>query len=143
MKSVKLRPVRLFQEDLCEQPFWMLVACSLVNLTTWDKARPVFRQLFLKYRNPEALAFEQENQLHDLLRPLGLWNRRSRTLVRMATAFISVNPKTASDVLKIPGCGKYASDSWAIFIDKDYYIEPEDGRLAWYLSQRYDDISIV
>ena len=32
---------RLFQEDLRTEPFWMLVACVLVNVTRWAQARPV------------------------------------------------------------------------------------------------------
>jgi len=34
----------------------MLVACSLVNLTTWGQAFPAFREMALRYDGPAELA---------------------------------------------------------------------------------------
>lgn len=101
---------RLFQEDLRHEPFWMLVACSLVNLTTWRKARNVFRLLRALYPEPGDLA-SAGDELVELLCPLGLSNRRSQSLRSLDRVFHEKPPVQAADVLALPGCGKYAADS--------------------------------
>lgn len=50
------RAGRLFQEDLLDEPFWVLVACSLVNFTTWDVARGALGWLRGRYVHPAVLA---------------------------------------------------------------------------------------
>lgn len=126
---------RLFQEDLRTDPFWLLVACSLVNLTTWEAAEPVYRQLRETYVDATGLAAAREEDLHDTLRPLGLWRRRSKSLVRLANAWLQGPPTRAKDVLSLPGCGRYASDSWAIFVDGRTDVAVDDGKLGWYLTK--------
>jgi endonuclease III len=129
------RAGRLFQEDLLADPFWMIVACSLVNLTTWDQARPAFEWLRRRYVAPSVLAAARPEDLHDALRPLGLWRRRAISLVRLAQAWVRSPPKTSQDVMKLPGCGKYAADTWAIFMDGQTDLNVTDGKLWWFLDQ--------
>lgn len=126
---------RLFQEVLRAQPFWMLVACSLVNLTTWQQARPALEELVRRHAGPERLAELDPEELHDVLRPLGLWRRRAVSLVRLAKAWLREPPTRAINVLSMPGCGRYAADSWAIFVEGRTDVDPADGKLSWYLSQ--------
>lgn len=129
------RAGRLFQEDLLEQPFWMLVACSLVNLTTWEQARPAFAWLRRNYEDAHELACAFEEDLHAPLQPLGLWRRRAKSLILMANAWIESPPRCYDDVMALPGCGKYAADSWAMFVEGRDDVQPKDGKLLWYLQQ--------
>jgi endonuclease III len=88
------------------------------------------------------LAAMDPDDLQDDLRPLGLWRRRSLSTVRLARAWLERPPGCAADVLRMPGCGKYASDSWAIFVDGRTDVDPHDGKLVWYLmrlKERHDD----
>lgn len=124
----------LFQERLRETPFWMLVACSLVNLTTWRQARPALDRLMADYPTPEALSRARPDDLHDALRPLGLWRRRAVSLVRLAARWLEVDPAHVK-IESLPGCGKYAADSWAIFVEGRTDVDPTDGKLTWYLQQ--------
>lgn len=114
-------------------PLWMLVACCLVNLTTWRAARPVHAALRQRYRTPRRLALARPGDLEPLLRPLGLWRRRARSLVTLAAAFLERPPRSAEDVLGLPGCGRYAADSWAIFVEGRRDLEPTDHYLSAYL----------
>ena len=127
----------LFQEWLRGDPFWMLVACQLVNLTTWRQARPAFWRIRLGcYGLPSVLASRSEESLHDALRPLGLWRRRAKSLIRLAKSWCEEGPPgDAAAVLDRPGCGRYASDSWAIFVDGRTDVEPDDGKLNWYMER--------
>ena len=91
-----------------------------------------------KYLGPIRLSEARAVDLHDCLRPLGLWRKRAITLPRLADAWLQGPPKTCKDVLKLPGCGKYAADSWAIFIEGRTDVEPNDGKLNWYLGEKDD-----
>ena len=126
----------LFQERLVGHPFWMLLACQLVNLTSWEVAQPVFSRLLARYLTPDNLAAAKPEDLHDLLRPLWLWRRRSITLPKFASAWLQDRPTCYDDVLKLPGCGKYAADNWAIFVEGDLTVQPNDGKLNWYLQRK-------
>lgn len=126
---------RLFQEDLLRQPFWMLVACQLVNLTTWEQAKPAFAWLRRNYRDEHELAGAFEEDLHVPLQPLGLWRRRSSILLKFANAWIENPPKSYDDVMELPGCGKYAADSWAMFVEGRRDVQPKDGKLLWHLQR--------
>lgn len=46
----------LFQERLGRNPFWMTVACQLVNRTTWEQAEPAFRWLRSNYPDAAGLS---------------------------------------------------------------------------------------
>lgn len=125
----------LFQEHLRGDPFWMMVACCLVNLTTWEQAEPAFLNLRRRFVHAGGLAGARPARLVHALRPLGLSNIRSKRLVAMAKAWCTQVPSSASDVLSLPGCGSYAADSWAIFIegrllDRDTV---SDHKLGWFL----------
>lgn len=124
---------RLFQERLRHSPFWMIVACQLVNQTTWRQAEPAFRSLLAMYVTPGRLSRAAPEDLHDVLRPLGLWRRRSVSLTRLALAWSKIPPTCYDEVSALPGCGKYAADSWAIFVEGRLDVEPRDGKLNWYL----------
>ncbi len=124
----------LFQERLRETPFWMLVACCLVNLTTWQQARPALEQLLSTYPTPYDLSLAKPEDLHETLQPLGLWRRRAISLVRLANEWLlRPEPRSIMDIYRLPGCGKYAADSWAIFVEGRTDVDPTDGKLSWYL----------
>ena len=42
-----------------------------------------------------------------------------------------------SDVKELPGVGRYASDSWEIFVNNNYSLEVTDKKLKMYL-ERFD-----
>lgn len=117
----------------------MLVACILVNRCTWEVAEPVHRRLRVLFTirslaaiadDPDALRF-----LASVVRPLGFQNVRSRKIAALAAAWLRRRPRTAEDVLRLPGCGRYAADSWAIFVDGRTDVRPTDGKLNWHLAR--------
>ena len=125
----------LFQERLKYNPFWMIVGCQLVNLTHWEAAEPVLQHLIRTYTVPDKLACTRPEELFHCLRPLGLWRRRATMLPRFADAWLQGRPRDSKDIMKLPGCGKYAGDSWAIFMEGRLDVEPNDGKLGWYLEK--------
>lgn len=123
----------LFQVELAKHPFWMLVACMMARHTPWERAKEQFTELWMQCGTPMRVHEREEAWLSELLRPLGLQNIRAHQLKAMAQAFVEKPPRTRHDVLQLPGCGQYAADSWAIFIEKDYSVQPEDKMLRQWL----------
>lgn len=127
--------IRTFQEDLAKEPFWLLVACILVNRTNWLQAKPVLEKLRNKFGGPAHLSQSGWDGLVVYMKPLGLWQMRSKSIIKLAEAYYRNPPKTAEDVLKLPGCGKYAADSWALFVEGRTDVEPTDKVLIHYLQR--------
>ncbi len=124
----------LFQEQLCKDPFWMLVACCLVNQTAWKDAEPIFSEMLRKSKSdPRWFLRVDPDFLEEMLEPIGLHRRRAEKLTSMALKWLEINPETRADVLDLPGCGIYAVDSWAIFVEKDYRVQPLDKVLQKFL----------
>lgn len=126
---------RLFQEELREQPFWMLAACLTVNRTSWEVAEGVLSRVRSLWPVPSCLAMANLQTLGRVLRPLGLWRARARNLRDMARVYARSPPATREDVLRLPGCGPYAADSWAIFVEGRRDVSPTDGKLNWWMTR--------
>lgn len=129
-------PRGLFQDQLREEPFWMLVACILVNRkkyaqpSAWVQVEPVYRTVRGTWVDPWMLGRANPELLQEVLEPLGIVERRAeniRNLARLWTS--SAVHYTAEDVELLPGCGKYAADSWAIFVEGRLDRKPTDKKL--------------
>lgn len=137
--------VPLFQEALAGEPFWMLVGCVLVNRAAWlPHGQRVHAEMRAAFSGPESmseLANRSTRRRYDLIgriktfcEPLGLAQPRAFTIVALAEAFAMFPPKTAADVMKIRGCGRYAAETWAIFAEGRLDFEPGDSRLREYVA---------
>lgn len=113
----------------------MLVACVLVNRAAWEQAEPVHRRLARLWPTPERLGRATTVKLAFVLRELGFQNVRAARLKAMARAWRARRPRTSRDVEALPGCGRYASDSWAMFVEGRTDVRPTDGKLLWHLQQ--------
>ncbi len=92
-------------------------------------------EALMRLHTIRSLATERPAALHGPLRPLGLWCRRAITIPRMADAWLRRRPRSYDDVLALPGCGRYAADSWAIFVQGRTDVWPSDGKLNWYMDR--------
>jgi len=123
-------PHDLIQEGLWPNDWKVLVACLLLNLTTRKQVDQVIDDLFDRYPTPVDLASAKEEDLHNMLRSLGMWRRRAKTLIRFSEEFLKGDWKTAKD---LHGCGKYADDAWHIFCVGDWHqVNPSDHALNDY-----------
>ena len=122
-----IRP--LLQEVYQEEPWRMLVCCILLNLTHRRQVDKVRDKLFTRYPTPMHMAFAMEDELSEMLRPLGFYNKRALTLKRMSLEYI----RGFTDVSTLYGVGKYANDSWEIFQNNNTDVQPEDDVLKEYL----------
>jgi methyl-CpG-binding domain protein 4 len=68
--------------------------------------------------------------LQSLLKPLGMWRKRSATLQRFSREYLEKNWKTPKELF---GCGKFAEDAWRVFCVGDWKnVEPNDHALNKY-----------
>jgi methyl-CpG-binding domain protein 4 len=123
-------PHGLIQEDLWPDEWKILVACLLLNLTTRKQVDGVIYRLFDEYPDPSALMEADLQDLQDLIKPLGMWRKRAKTLKRFSKEYLSGEWGEAKDLY---GCGKYADDSWKIFCRGSWRdVEPNDHALNMY-----------
>lgn len=123
----------LIQERLKGEPWKFLVGCMLCNQTKGSEALPVLTKLFATYPTVQALSESSQEELVQILRPLGFQNRRATTLIKFSKAWLE---SSEDDYLEdLPGVGKYATDSYRLFIHDDWSIQPQDKELIAYMKR--------
>jgi len=123
-------PVGMLQEDLWPNEWKILIACLLHNLTTRKQVDKVYHKLFNEYPTPECMQSAHEEDLHNIIKPLGMWRRRAKTLIRFSKEYLEKDWKNASDLY---GCGKYANDCHRIFCRGEWKeATPSDHALSRY-----------
>ncbi len=76
-------PFNLIQEDLFHDPWKLLVATIFLNRTDGKRAVPLATRFLDRWPTPERLLeAASEDDIADLMRPLGLHRRRAANLVR-------------------------------------------------------------
>ena len=123
-------PYNLVQRQFHDDPWRLLVACVFCNLTKRVQAEPIMWEFFDRWPTPEAAAHADEEEISELLKTLGLYRRRAKTLKKMSAGFLEGNWKEPKDLY---GIGKYANDAYRIFCVGDWKdVEPKDHALTWY-----------
>jgi A/G-specific adenine glycosylase len=91
-------------------PFRILVAEVLLQRSRGRTVATVYRALFDRWPNAEALAAARVASIRSVIRPLGLV-RRAETLRDLARAIVAAGgvPRTAEGLLELPGVGPYAA----------------------------------
>tara|TARA_B100001123_G_scaffold342540_1_gene388682 strand:+ start:6164 stop:6598 length:435 start_codon:yes stop_codon:yes gene_type:complete len=123
-------PHGLIQETLWPDEWRILVSCLLLNMTTRRQVDRVIDQLFHLYPGPVSMSMAKDEDLHAIIKPLGLANKRVKTLKRFSTEYLE---KDWASPLELYGCGKYANDTWRIFCQGEWReTTPDDHALTNY-----------
>jgi methyl-CpG-binding domain protein 4 len=110
----------------------MLIGCIMLNLTNIIQVRSVIWNFFEKFPTADSIQIEHEQEIAEMLRPLGFYNRRAKSIIKFSIAYREGNYRKISD---LPGIGKYASDSYEIFIKHNLNVNPTDKKLLRYLRE--------
>ena len=125
-------PVGMLQEDLWPDVWKILVACILHNQTSRKQVDRVYPQLFKSYPSAECMASADSDFLAGMLKPLGLYNRRSKSLIKFSREYLEVDWKKPSDLY---ACGKYADECYEVFCTGRWKsVNTEDGSLSRYVN---------
>ena len=76
-----------------------------------------------------ARPLNAHSDLANILKPLGLYNRRAKSLRKMSEGYVG-GFKSVDDLY---GIGQYAKDSWEIFQNNNMNVNPTDKVLQEYL----------
>ena len=121
-----IRP--LLQEIYQNDDWKMLVCCMLLNQTNRKQVDTIRYKLFNVYPTAKHMMKAKPEILVEILRPLGLYNRRAKSLIKMSEGYVKGLPAD-----ELYGIGQYALDSWEIFQCGNYDIKPTDKVLQEYL----------
>ena len=129
-------PHDLIQEHYPGDEYKILTCCILLNQTSRKQLDKVVDEFFARWPTAESILSANHDSLVNVMRPLGFYNRRAKSLKKFASQYLSGNWESASD---LHGCGKYANDAWMIFVKgKAHDVEPEDHALndyhSWFIS---------
>lgn len=125
-------PLGLIQEDLRDDPWKLLIACIMLNQTSIFQVRGVIWKFFERFPRPSSIDDSSRESMEELIRPLGLYKRRTTSIIKMSKQF-SYDDK-ALKIDELPGVGKYAFDSYSIFVLGNIDVVPTDKKLIAYLA---------
>lgn len=131
----------MMQEELRESPWRLLVACTCLNLASARQARPVWERFFSRWPTPESLfvgdtrhSSEILEEMEEMFRPIGFQKIRSLRIWRMTFDYLVVRPDLSpGEVGRLHGVGKYARDSFVMFVGGEVVEDAQDKELSRYV----------
>jgi methyl-CpG-binding domain protein 4 len=120
----------MLQEIYRSEPWKMLIGCILLNQTTRTQVDKVRDILFERWPDPVEMGEANPQEIALVIKPLGLYNRRSKTLIKFSKDWTD---KDWKEPIELHGIGKYAQDSWEIFQKNNFNIVPTDKELIGFL----------
>ena len=94
--------------------YQLTVAEVLLQRTKAETVAPLFRTFVNRFQTWRSLARARPRQLKRYLRPLGLWQRRSTSLLSLARAVSNRGgrlPTTRESIEALPGIGQYIANA--------------------------------
>ncbi|KAJ2905332.1 hypothetical protein MKZ38_005631 [Zalerion maritima] len=121
----------LIQEELADEPFWLLVAVTFLVKTKGTAAIPVFRKLKRDYPTPEALSKacdseSEERKLSGRISQLGLGTKRLAQIKKYAKGFLD-KPPAVGKRFWVPGYPGKVVTGCARLEEKSRGYSPERG----------------
>ncbi|KAL3131721.1 hypothetical protein ABBQ38_007443 [Trebouxia sp. C0009 RCD-2024] len=126
-------PYGLIEEMLYEDPWKLLVACMLLNVTSGLQVRKVIWRLFAIWPTAEAAAGTSDDTLvivEKLIQPLGLFRKRTMAIKKFSQEYLAIE---WLDPIELHGIGQYASDAYFMFCRGNWQdVQPTDKDLLKY-----------
>ena len=109
-----------------------MVGVICLNLTYRKQVKELLPKLFKRYPNPQSYLRGRLKKQQEMLKPLGMYDVRSRRLRKMSRDFLTWDGEEASD---LHGIGKYGSDSYKIFYKNEIPKDVQDKELKKYITK--------
>ena len=109
-----------------------MVAVIMLNQTGRKPVKTVFPVFMHKWSRPFQFLEATEQEVKDVIWPLGMVNVRYKRLRKMTEDFLTWD---GVDATMLYGIGKYGSDSYEIFFKQNYSVQPTDKELKRYLAE--------
>ncbi|MEM2057665.1 MAG: hypothetical protein QXO76_05400 [Thermoproteota archaeon] len=100
-------------------PYVILVSEMLLRKTTAKQVNAIFEKFFTKFPNIKMLAEADEEEIEELIKPLGMEHKRAVLLKKLANELLKNHggaiPASQDDLLKLPGVGRYSANAVLCF----------------------------
>jgi len=100
-------------------PYVILVSEMLLRKTTAKQVNAIFEKFFTKFPNVKMLAEADEEEIEELIKPLGMEHKRAVLLKKLANELLKNHggaiPASQDDLLKLPGVGRYSANAVLCF----------------------------
>lgn len=106
------------------------VAVIMLNQTGRKQVKQVLPEFLARWPDADSLLSASKDDVINVIRPLGMYNRRENIIRRMSQDWQSWD---GQDATKLYGIGRYGSDSYEIFFKNRRDIIPTDHELCRYL----------
>ena len=106
-----------------------MVGVIMLNQTGRKPVKTVLPEFLSRWPTPEAYLASDPDEVKDVIRPLGFYNRRENIFRRMSEDYLTWD---GSDATVLYGIGQYGSESYRIFFQGERF-EPQDKELRRYL----------
>jgi endonuclease III len=126
----------IIQQEFQHNPYQMLVGCIMLNQTSNKNVRKVIYTFFERWPTPQSVIEASDDDIREHIRPLGFYNVRMKRIKQFSREYINKKFNRASE---LHGIGKYADDSYEIFIRGNLNVNPTDKILRKYLEGEYID----
>lgn len=123
-------PFLLLQEIYHPDKWKVLICCMMLNQTRRVQVDKVRDQFFERWPNAASVQESDFEEMRDLLKPLGFYNKRSKSIIRFSHEFAKGEWKDPSE---LHGVGQYARDSYSIFFEDKIVENPSDHVLKDYV----------
>ena len=107
-----------------------MVGVMCLNLTYRKQVKTVLPILFARYPSPQAYLRGRLKTQQEILKPLGMWQVRSKRIRKMTEQYLQWDKNDASHLY---GIGKYGSDSYQIFFKDHIPPNVQDKELKKYI----------
>jgi methyl-CpG-binding domain protein 4 len=126
----------IIQQEFQHDPWKMLIGCIMLNQTSNKNVRQVIYSFFDKWPTPQSVIEADPVEIREHIRPLGFYNLRTTRIQRFSQEYIT---KSFSNASELYGIGKYADDSYEIFIKGNLNVQPTDKILLRFLAGEFID----
>jgi methyl-CpG-binding domain protein 4 len=126
----------ILQQEFQHDQYKMLIACIMLNQTSNKNVRQVIYTFFDRWPTPKSVLKANPDEIREHIRPLGFYNIRTNRIIRFTQDYLTKKFNRASELY---GIGKYADDSYEIFIRGNTSVNPTDKILIKYLNGEFID----
>jgi methyl-CpG-binding domain protein 4 len=115
-----------------------MVAVIMLNQTGRKAVKYVLPLFLQKWPHPVEFLQATEDEVKEIIWPLGMYNVRFKRLKRMTIDYFTWD---GNDATMLYGIGKYGSDSYEIFFKQNYTVKPADKELKRYLAEEIFNVA--
>jgi adenine-specific DNA glycosylase len=130
--------------DPLEVRAWrVVIGCMMLNQTTRKQVDQIWPKFFCYWPDPVSVidtrgVWTEETRMYAVIHKLGFGQLRMRRFQRFSDEWLRycIDHKTIPEsIIDMYGCGKYAEDSYQLFVKGDWDVQPTDKELIRYMEE--------